>query len=187
MGTLPEQQDPDLVWLGMNTQGVDYTRVSSDGVRVNLSNYTAPGRMVHWDSDILTGAHIRLHSAREFSVLPFRQPTHRHLATSFNAPGVYGVQYTFEARYKAGSGWSDAESSDYYLYYVVGDEAIEKACPGYLAKYGKKPAPYADSYPRPRAQPRAESCARSQPGADYGPRPQPHAVGPAQRGTHARA
>ena len=153
MGTLPEQQDPDLVWLGMNTQGVDYTRVSSDGVRVNLSNYTAPGRMVHWDSDILTGAHIRLHSAREFSVLPFRQPTHRHLATSFNAPGVYGVQYTFEARYKAGSGWSDAESSDYYLYYVVGDEAIEKACPGYLSKYGKKPAPSPSPTPTPTPAP----------------------------------
>lgn len=84
--TLPEQQDPDLVWLGMNTQGVDYTRVSSDGVRVNLSNYTAPGRMVHWVQGSLSLS-VPRHGPRADGPLGQRHP-HRGAHPAALDPGV---------------------------------------------------------------------------------------------------
>ncbi|WP_051259476.1 TIGR03773 family transporter-associated surface protein [Schaalia suimastitidis] len=133
--TLPEVQDKRLPWLGFNTADVDYTKISPAGVRVSLQNHEGPGRIIHWDGGTISPAKILLDSANYDLRIPFTQASHRHVAMSFNQPGLYSISYGFTPNYTKESGFGRAYRF-FDTYFAVGNASIEKHCPGYLAQHG---------------------------------------------------
>ncbi len=132
--TLPEVQHPQLAWLGFNTQHIDYRNIGAQGVRVSLSNHEGPGRIIAWDGGAISPAKILLDTQNYDLRLPFREATHRHVAFSFNQPGLYQVSLAFTPDFTAASGFK-ANYKFYDTYFAVGDESVESLCPGYLVKH----------------------------------------------------
>ncbi|OTA25521.1 anchored repeat ABC transporter, substrate-binding protein [Alloscardovia macacae] len=126
--TLPEVQDPSLVWFGMNTGELDYKTILQPGVKAELSDFAGPGRMVLWDANVFDGAHTLLDTANFDRQLFFSSPTHRHLATSFSKPGIHKASYSYEVSHTPESGLRSFAYDYYDVYYAVGNAAIRKAC-----------------------------------------------------------
>ncbi|QPK81204.1 TIGR03773 family transporter-associated surface protein [Schaalia sp. ZJ405] len=139
--TLPEIQKKDLPWLGMNTEKMDYSKIDTVGVLTEIEDYTGPGRMILWQSNIMDGSKKLLDSHNDHARLFFTGPEHMHMATSFNAPGIYRASYSFLARYTKDSGWFAQSYGSHALYYAVGDEAIEQACGKDFLHSPEEPAP----------------------------------------------
>ncbi|RRC96334.1 TIGR03773 family transporter-associated surface protein [Schaalia canis] len=127
--TLPEQQDPKLAWIGVNTEAMPYSKLSGDAVQMSFESVEGPGRMVHWDADILNGARVLMNSSVEGDKIVLADPTHKHLATSFTSPGLYLAEYTIRANYGAQSGWVGSTDYDWLnVYYAVGNAEIAALC-----------------------------------------------------------
>ncbi|MCD4549206.1 TIGR03773 family transporter-associated surface protein [Schaalia sp. lx-260] len=126
--TLPEIQKENLPWLGMNTERMDYSKIDTLGVLTEIEDYTGPGRMILWQSNILDGSKKLLDSHNDKARIFFTGPEHMHTATSFNVPGFYRASYSFLAHYRKDSGWFARSYAAHALYYAVGNEAIQQAC-----------------------------------------------------------
>ncbi|TCD54376.1 anchored repeat ABC transporter, substrate-binding protein [Alloscardovia theropitheci] len=135
--TLPQIQDRDLGWFGMNTQELDYRKIINPGVKAEISDFSGPGRMMLWDSNILDGSHTLLDTANFDRSIFFENATHRHMATTFNKPGLHKASYSYEVTYDKNSGYRNFAYDYYDVYYAVGDDAIKSACgQDFFNRYG---------------------------------------------------
>lgn len=126
--TLPEQQDRNLPWIGINTEEMPYNKITDKGVRLSFEGVRGPGRMVHWDADILNGARVLLNSSASEDAVVMADPTHKHLATSFTAPGLYAADYNVRAFYRSEAAWGPTNYSFMTVYYAVGNAEIAALC-----------------------------------------------------------
>ncbi|MDC4232530.1 TIGR03773 family transporter-associated surface protein [Actinomyces sp. B33] len=178
--TLPEVQKEGLVWLGFNTEGIDYSKVTADGVGFYTEEYEGPGTMVLWDYDPMLGANARMtlrpgtgsaaglgSRLNESEKIIFREASHRHLATSVNKPGIYRMSNLWKAEYAKDSGWPERMYAFFDVYYAVGDEAVAAAC-------GSAPSPD----PAPDESPKPQPDAKPEPDATHQPdtKPEPDAT-----------
>lgn len=104
---LPQSHIDGQPWPGFNTESFDYTRIyagmpSADsteqpfgGISLTLGALSGPGKML--SSVITQGFHSPLLYSQQAGLRDssFVAPTHKHLNTMFNAPGVYAVDYVF--------------------------------------------------------------------------------------------
>lgn len=143
--SLPEIQRPLLPWLGMSTEGVNYSTVNSEGIKVSIEDFTGPGRLVQWDGGAISPVNIHLDSKNYDTSFRFTSPTHRHFATSFNAPGLYEVDQKFAVTHTPASGL-ERDYQFFATYFAVGDASVDKLCPGYRKAHGldKDTAPKID-------------------------------------------
>ncbi|MDO5644803.1 MAG: choice-of-anchor M domain-containing protein [Dermabacter sp.] len=162
--TLPQIQDPSLVWLGFSSDQVHYGDLRR--FRVYPSIAEGPGRWLLWDANLMTGSRVIMDSANPNSHLDAPEATHRHANFSFNAPGTYLANFTFMGTHASENGEDGLPRMNYgtlAVYFAVGDKAVADAC-GEAALPG---APVTET-PDPTPTPGAPS-APGQPGAPVQP------------------
>lgn len=108
-----QQEAPDVPWLGFNTEGANYGKLSKDGVTVGLKEFDGPSRMVTARGGI-GQFDVLLDSAKLDKKITFRNPTHDHQAFMFSAPGRYRAVFEFQATTASGEKVSK-ELETYFL------------------------------------------------------------------------
>lgn len=127
--TLPQIQDPSLVWLGFSSDQVHYGDLRR--FRVYPSIAEGPGRWLLWDANLMTGSRVIMDSANPNSHLDAPEATHRHANFSFNAPGTYLANFTFMGTHASENGDDGLPRMNYgtlAVYFAVGDKAVADAC-----------------------------------------------------------
>ena len=109
-----QQEAPDVPWLGFNTEGSNYGKLSKDGVKVGLKEFDGPGRMVTARGGI-GQFDVLLDSAKLDKKITFRNPTHDHQAFMFSAPGRYRAVFEFQATTASG----EKVSKELEVYFLV--------------------------------------------------------------------
>ena len=109
-----QQEAPDVPWLGFNTEGANYGKLSKDGVKVGLKEFDGPGRMVTARGGI-GQFDVLLDSANLGKKITFRNPTHDHQAFMFSAPGRYRAVFEFQATTASG----EKVSKELEAYFLV--------------------------------------------------------------------
>jgi surface-anchored protein len=101
---VPQTQNPDVVWLGWNTQDPGVLGAVSRGVTMNLLGVQGPGSAIVYLQSGNLGAPQVLWN----STLPYPQPlwvnanTHTHANWIFTKPGVYLIALEVTAELTAG-------------------------------------------------------------------------------------
>lgn len=133
---LPEVQASHLPWLGFSTESVDYSDIDPHkGVRLYLDSFYGPGRMLTYDDDGINPIETVLDSRQVEYSYKFFEPTHRHTSMAFNKPGLYDLGFQYTAFFKPVEGKYDQDYAFNDVYYAVGNEEIDKFCPGWLEQY----------------------------------------------------
>ncbi|WP_350309551.1 choice-of-anchor M domain-containing protein [Corynebacterium sp. MSK039] len=114
-----QQEAPDVPWLGFNTEGANYGKLSKDGVKIGLKEFDGPGRMVTARGGI-GQFDVLLDSAKLDKKITFRNPTHDHQAFMFSAPGRYRAVFEFQATTASG----EKVSKELEAYFLVAPKEI---------------------------------------------------------------
>ena len=117
---VPQTQDPDVVWLGWNTQDPAVMASVSRGVTLSLLEVQGPGTMTVYLQSGTFGEPDVLWDSRvpEAQRIWVDVNTHTHANWTFTEPGVYLVQMRAEADLIDGSSVGSTE----VLRILVGDE-----------------------------------------------------------------
>jgi surface-anchored protein len=122
---IPQTQDPDVVWVGWNTQDPGVMDAVDRGVTMSLLGVQGPGDLTVFLQSGSLGAPDVLWSSRQ----PYPQPvwvetnTHTHANWVFARPGVYLATVEFTAEL-AGGGTVTARE---VLRFAVGDRTTADA------------------------------------------------------------
>jgi putative ABC transporter-associated repeat protein len=134
---IPQTQNPDVVWLGWNTQDPGVLGAIGRGVTMNLLGVQGPGSVIVYLQSGNLGAPQVLWN----STLPYPQPlwvdtnTHTHANWIFSKPGVYLVAVEITADLAAGGQVSERS----VLRLAVGDGiSVDEA---FAAQYTAGPLP----------------------------------------------
>jgi surface-anchored protein len=151
---IPETEIEGIVWAGWNTESLDASQVDPNSVRWTLDAITGderdsapPGAMTIFQNDSFGAPLPRVFDTNQ----PLPQTydlvlgTHAHANWTFNAEGVYRLQFTVTATSTAGQPLSDTETYTF----AVGDVDPSTVDPG----EGTEPPP--DPPPPPAGDPAA--------------------------------
>ena len=122
---IPQTQNPNVVWLGWNTQDPELIKVMGNGATMTLGNLQGPGQAWLFLQDGAFGAPTVLYdsTASSQSDIWVEANTHVHANWAFSAPGAYALS----VRWCFGDSDSPQCVAD-TLRFVVGDEAkVEEA------------------------------------------------------------
>ena len=122
---IPQTQNPNVVWLGWNTQDPELIKVMGNGATMTLGNLQGPGQAWLFLQDGAFGAPTVLYdsTASSQSDIWVEANTHVHANWAFSAPGAYALS----VRWCFGDSNSPQCVAD-TLRFVVGDEAkVEEA------------------------------------------------------------
>lgn len=120
---LPEATNKSDVapWLGFSTEKVSYeTLQPGSGVRLSISEFSGPGRLITGHEGGFDGIHISLDSNDLSKSHLYPDRAHDHQFFWFTRPGLYRSVFRYE--------WTDLsgkrQSEDLVSYFLVGDQAI---------------------------------------------------------------
>ncbi|WP_295850739.1 choice-of-anchor M domain-containing protein [uncultured Microbacterium sp.] len=107
----PQTQNPDVVWIGWNTQDPAVMETVDRGVTLSLRAVEGPGVMTTYLQSGSFGAPQVLWDSRRTDAQPVWVDvnTHTHANWVFTAPGVYLVELTAEADLIDGSHAADTQ------------------------------------------------------------------------------
>jgi putative ABC transporter-associated repeat protein len=116
---VPQTQNPDVVWVGWNTQDPEVMRLIDRGVTLGLGNVRGPGELLVYLQSGSFGAPEVLWDSRRTQAQPVWVDvnTHTHANWVFTEPGVYSVELTVSADTVDGRTVSDTRA----LRFAVGD------------------------------------------------------------------
>lgn len=119
---LPELQNPQLPWLGFNTEDIDYENIEG-GVKITGRKFNGPGRVIIGNYNVLQNDFTKVidlaHPESIYDRLD--NPTHIHRATYFTQPGMYSVEYSFSMQPK---GVGRRAYGSFTVHYLVGTKTI---------------------------------------------------------------
>ncbi len=117
---VPQTQNPDVVWIGWNTQDPEVMETIDRGVTLDLVSVQGPGHLVVYLQDGGFGEPDVLWDSRTTGSQPIWVPvnTHTHANWVFTEPGSYLVQAKVSASLVDGTEVSDTRA----LRFAVGDE-----------------------------------------------------------------
>jgi surface-anchored protein len=105
---VPQTQDPDVVWVGWNTQDPEVMETIDRGVTMTLTGVQGPGELVvYLQSGDFAEPQVLWDSTGEPKPIWVDVNTHTHANWVFTAPGVYLVQVKIEADLVDGSAVAD--------------------------------------------------------------------------------
>lgn len=106
---IPQTQNPDVVWLGWNTQDPEVMRTIDRGVTLTLDGIEGPGELLVYLQSGTFGEPQVLWDSRAAEEQPVWVDvnTHTHANWVFTAPGVYLAELTAEADLVDGTTVSD--------------------------------------------------------------------------------
>jgi surface-anchored protein len=105
---VPQTQDPDVVWVGWNTQDPEVMDTIDRGVTMTLTGIQGPGELVvYLQSGDFAEPKVLWDSTGEPSPIWVDVNTHTHANWVFTAPGVYLVQVKIDADLIDGSAVTD--------------------------------------------------------------------------------
>ena len=122
---IPQTQNPNVVWLGWNTQDPELIKMMGSGATMTLGNLQGPGQAWLFLQDGAFGTPTVLYdsTASSQSDIWVEANTHVHANWAFSAPGAYALS----VRWCFGDKETPQCVSD-TLRFVVGDEAkVEEA------------------------------------------------------------
>lgn len=116
---IPQTQDPDVVWLGWNTQAPDVLDRLDRGATISLVGVDGPGDLtVYLQAGTMEPPDVLWQSAADDPGAIFVDTnTHTHANWLFSAPGVYLVRLRVDAELVDGTSVSDVQD----LRVAVGD------------------------------------------------------------------
>lgn len=108
---MPQTQDPDVVWLGWNTQDPQVMRSIDRGVTLSLTGVQGPGDVsVYLQSGTFGAPQVLWTSQKQGVQSVFVDVnTHTHANWTFTEPGVYLLRLRAEADLRDGSHVSDSQ------------------------------------------------------------------------------
>lgn len=122
---LPQVQDPDLPWLGFNTESLyspeagDLQLDANTPATVTMENVDGPGRVVTGHAQLGTFETV-LDGATPNSSHTYPGASHDHQYFIFSEPGVYSVDFVYR--------WIDRDGAEQthslHTYFLVGDTAV---------------------------------------------------------------
>jgi surface-anchored protein len=117
---VPQTQDPDVVWLGWNTQDPEVMRTIDRGVTLTMVGVDGPGDLVvYLQSGSFEAADVLWDSrATEPQPVWVEVNTHAHANWVFSDPGTYLVRFEVTADLIDGTSVSDTRD----LRFAVGDD-----------------------------------------------------------------
>lgn len=120
---IPQTQNPDVVWIGWNTQDPEVMEVIDRGVTLDLVSVQGPGHLVVYLQDGGFGEPDVLWDSRTTGSQPIWVPvnTHTHANWVFTEPGSYLVQAKVSASLVDGTEVSDTRA----LRFAVGTDPAE--------------------------------------------------------------
>ena len=105
--TIPQTQDPDVIWAGWSTQSFTSDDVRGD-MRLTLEGVDGPGDVVLWEWSPFGEPEMVIDGR---AGLPASYPvptfTHQHANWAFTRPGVYRLKFTWSADLVKGGTVSD--------------------------------------------------------------------------------
>ncbi|WP_232534177.1 TIGR03773 family transporter-associated surface protein [Plantactinospora sp. KBS50] len=138
---VPQTQQPDVVWIGWNTQDPGVLAAIDRGVTLSLRGVQGPGRLtVHLQSGNLGAPQVLWDSAGAYpQPIWVETNTHTHANWVFGEPGIYLLAVTLSADLADGS----TVSGDAVLRFAVGDAtAPDRAlAAAFTAPVASGPAP----------------------------------------------
>lgn len=123
---VPQTQNPDVVWLGWNTQDPEVMETVDRGVTLSLTGVQGPGTVTVYLQSGSFGEPQVLWSSGETRAQPLWVDvnTHTHANWVFTEPGVYLLRLEASADLVDGSSVSDTQ----YLRFAVGTQtSVEQA------------------------------------------------------------
>lgn len=145
---VPQTQNPDVVWLGWNTQDPEVMKRLDRGVTMSLTGVQGPGDVVVYLQSGSFGAPQLLWDSRKSKDQPIyvEVNTHTHANWAFTKPGVYLLRLKIEADLRDGSHVSGTQ----LLRFAVGsktstDEAFAAKWSGPAEADGDKTSSTAES------------------------------------------
>lgn len=116
---VPQTQNPDVVWVGWNTQDPEVMKTVDRGATLSLKGVTGPGHVVVYLQDGGFGAPDVLWDSRTKKKQPFFVDvnTHTHANWVFSEPGTYLVEVEASASLVDGKEVADTQT----LRFAVGD------------------------------------------------------------------
>lgn len=140
---VPQTQNPDVVWVGWNTQDPEVMETIDRGVTMTLTGVQGPGELiVYLQSGDFAEPDVLWDSAAKPEPVWVDVNTHTHANWVFSKPGVYLVRLKIEADLVDGKTVSDTR----VLRFAVGtktstDEAFAAAWRGAPARAASTAAP----------------------------------------------
>jgi surface-anchored protein len=117
---VPQTQDPDVVWVGWNTQDPEVMETIDRGVTMTLTGVQGPGELVvYLQSGDFAEPKVLWDSTAEPNPVWVDVNTHTHANWVFSAPGVYLVRVEIRADLVDGSAATDTRE----LRFAVGSGA----------------------------------------------------------------
>lgn len=125
VSVIPQTQNPDVVWVGWNTQDPDVMDTIDRGVTLSLAGVEGPGDLIVYlqsgtfgDPEVLWDSRVAEEQRVWVDV-----NTHTHANWVFTEPGIYLAQFRVDADLIDGSTASDTQS----LRFAVGESADVEA------------------------------------------------------------
>lgn len=116
---VPQTQDPDVVWVGWNTQDPEVMETIDRGVTMRLTGVQGPGSLVvYLQSGDFAKPQVLWNSTGEPQPVWVAVNTHSHANWVFSGPGVYLVQVEIVADLVDGTTVSDVRE----LRFAVGSD-----------------------------------------------------------------
>ncbi|MCW5558881.1 MAG: choice-of-anchor M domain-containing protein [Verrucomicrobiae bacterium] len=97
---LPQSQNPDLLYLGISTEGIP-GGVFSGNLNVRLKSVAGPGSFYVWQASSFGDFDVKMNSADGITDADQTTPligSHEHYNWGFTAPGVYQVTFQITGR-----------------------------------------------------------------------------------------
>jgi surface-anchored protein len=128
---VPQTQNPDVVWVGWNTQDPDVMQTIDRGVTLSLSHVDGPGDLIAYLQSGNFGAPTPLWDSRQPELQPVWVDvnTHTHANWVFTEPGVYLATFEIAADLIDGSTVSDTQSIRFAVGDATSDEEALSAVP----------------------------------------------------------
>ncbi|MDY5584466.1 MAG: TIGR03773 family transporter-associated surface protein [Arcanobacterium sp.] len=113
--SLPDVQNPDLVWLGWNTEQMPSERLGKNS-RIGITKHYGPGEVAQWTAGGIYPDEMLLTTTDPGRTLNMPVATHMHMVTTFTQPGLHEVEHSFVDEL--------GEQVSYTTYFAVGDKTI---------------------------------------------------------------
>ncbi|MET7277193.1 choice-of-anchor M domain-containing protein [Kribbella sp. NPDC005582] len=121
---IPQTQAENLLWVGWNTESVDYSKLSGP-VHWSLDQVEGPGKLAVFQFDQFGAPLIAFDSDKKLpQSIALAAPTHAHGNWAFTKQGLYRLKFTYSATTKAGQHLTDTAT----LPVVVGND-LTPLCP----------------------------------------------------------
>jgi putative ABC transporter-associated repeat protein len=142
---VPQTQNPDVVWVGWNTQDPEVMESIDRGVTMTMTGVQGPGELVvYLQSGDFAEPDVLWDSQAEPKPIWVDVNTHTHANWVFSKPGAYLVQVKIEADLVDGSTVSDTRE----LRFAVGSSTSTDEAFAATWQNAAKPAPAASGTPR---------------------------------------